>query len=409
MLASALVLTLPAPPASAKARPITPEYFGVQDDGAGVPDDLAWSTGRVWAAWCTIQPTRETEVADAAQRRLGPTFAMYAGTATTRLTVSLGHPSPWVFDNHRLAVSSKGVRVWYCEYAAANTSFPTVRTLRSEPVKSAYADYVRAVIDAARPYLDANAENTLVLQAWNEPNLLNGGTITNRIPGAARSWKAASASLREQERIMRRVATELIPGRFEVTSPSLYGKKTALGTRYFKDQAKRRTIDSISLNFYTLRQGTVNKSLARWRTRAGVAKRLVTKHKRLRKVPIYLTETNHNLVNHQGDYGNLTTRWAAPAAQQRMVEVTTMEAIRRGFAGIQWYQGTPTQTAVDTRPGTVATEAGKALRAELVGRRLVKCRTKKSRTTCTFSARPDSGRIKVSWSSKGSRGVTISR
>jgi hypothetical protein len=199
----------------------------------------------------------------------------------------------------------------------------------------------------------------------------------------------------------------MIPGRFEITTPSIYGKKSQLNTHYLKAQAKNRTVDSISLNFYTLRQKSVNKSLALWKKKASTAKRLVTKHRSLRGLPIWITETNHNLINGIPYRGNVTGFWATPAAQKRMVEVTTMEALRQGYAGIQWYQGTPEQTAVNARAGSSATAASTALMQNLVGRRVTKCSVKKSTTTCSMSARPGSQAIKVSWSSKGSAGVSI--
>ncbi len=395
-------------PSSAAGRPIVPETFGVQDDWAQPDDSGAWGTARMWAAWCTVQPRSDLEVNDAATRKLTRAYGTYVRSGARRLTVSLGHPSPWVFNDHRKA-TARNKHVWYCEASNANTSFPTASSLRSGRVHDAYVAYVAAVISAGAPYLDANPANRLVLQAWNEPNLRNGGTIANRIPGAARSWSQASDSLRAQERIIRQVASEMIPGRYEVTSPSLYGKKTGLNTKYFKAQSRRRTVDSFSINFYTLRQKSVNTSLAKWRKKGAVAKRLITRYKSLRSVPIWLTETNHNLTNGNPSTKNLTKAWAKPAAQKRMVEVTTMEALRIGFAGIQWYQGRPKQVAVNTRPGTPATIASAALSQELIGRRLVRCTTKKKKTTCVFTARPGSGRISVSWSATGSSGVRITR
>lgn len=393
--------------ASAASKRIKPEFFGVQDDWYGRDDTGAWGTARIWAAWCTVQPTAETDLQQSVADLIGGAYQTYADAGVTRLAVSLGHPASWVYNDHPVAVSRERTYIWYCDYNAANTSFPTVTTLRSEPVRGAYITYISAVIEAARPYLEANKRNTLVLQAWNEPNLNNGGSVRNAIPGAAQSWKQASKSLREQERIMRAVARDLIPGRFEISSPALYGKDTTLNKRYFKAQAKKRTIDSVSLNMYTLRQRSVNKSVALWRKKARVAKQVVTRHKRLRNIPIWLTETNHNLRNDTDDVGNRDGKWAQPRVQKRLLEVTTMEALRRGYAGIQWYQGSPTQTAVNTRPGTPASEAGLALRKQLLKRKLVKCSTKKSRTTCTLSSRPGSKRIQVRWSLKGSKGVRI--
>jgi hypothetical protein len=398
---------IPVNSASAASRQITPEYAGIQDDLVRPNQPGAWNSARMYAKWCHVQPTAGTAAADGAERALGSAFRTNRDQGVTRLTVSLGHPAPWVFNDHPQAIARSNSRIWFCGGAAAGGSFPTEASLRSGRVRDAYVAYVAGVITASRQYLDASASNKLVLQAWNEPNLLNGGAITKKIPGAARSWKQASYSLREQERIIRAVANSMIPGRFEITSPSLYGKKTKLATYYFKHQAKKRTIDSVSLNFYTLRQKSVNKSLALWKKKAATAKRLVTRHKKLRKLPIWITETNHNLINFISSTANVNGYWASPKAQKRLVEVTTMEALRQGYAGIGWYQVAPEQTAVNTQAGSVATAASTALMNELVGRRVTKCKTKKSTTTCRLTARPGSRAIKVSWSKKGSAGVRI--
>lgn len=398
-----------APVAAAAPAPVAPEFFGVQDDRVQPLDPAAWATGRLWAAWCSVQPRPELEVGRAARDLLRPAFKTFAASETRRLTVSLGHPAPWVFGDHPAAVRVRPKHVWYCDRHASVTSFPAAGTLQAGPVGEAYAAYVAAVIRASRPYLAADARNMLVLQAWNEPNLRNGGTVREPIPGAARTWRQASASLREQERIIWRVAAEMIPGRFEVTSPSLYGKPTALGGVYLKEQAKSRTVDSFSLNIYTVRQRSVNRSLELWRSKARIAKRLVTRYPSLRFLPIWVTETNHNLVNGVPDVSNIEGEWADPRAQKRLLEVTTMEALRLGFAGLQWYQGSPTQTAVTTLPGSPAAEAVTALRAELVGRMVTGCSTHAGVTTCTLSARPDSGPILVRWSRTGTDGIEIVR
>ena len=406
-VAVVLVVVAGAAPAAEAPAPVVPEFFGVQDDQVRPLDPAAWATGRLWAAWCTVQPSPELEVVRAARDALRPAFKTFAASDTRRLTVSLGHPAPWVFGDHPAAVRERPKRVWYCDRHASVTAFPSASTLQSGPVGEAYVAYVEAVIRAARPYLASNPRNMLVLQAWNEPNLRNGGTVQERIPGAARTWREASDSLREQERIIWRVAAALIPGRFEVTSPALYGKPTALGAVYLKQQARSRTVDSFSLNVYTVREDSVNRSLDLWRAKASSAKRLVTRYRALRFLPIWVTETNHNLVNGIPDDSNVQGQWADPGTQKRLVEVTTMEALRLGFAGLQWYQGSPTQTAVTTLPGSPAAQAVKALRAELMGRMLTGCSTRAAVTTCTLSARTDSGPIQVRWSRSGALGVEV--
>jgi hypothetical protein len=401
------MVVVPAAGAAAANRPVTPEFVGIQDDLTRPNQAGAWGSARMYAKWCQVQPTSADNAGASAQVALGRAFQTHADMGVTRLTVSLGHPAPWFFGNHPAAVANSNKRIWFCGGAAAGGAFPSVAMLRAPETRSAYEAYIVGVIEAGRPYLSANPANRIVLQAWNEPNLLNGGAPSTKIPGAAGTWKQASDSLQEQERIIRAVAASMIPGRFEITTPSIYGKKTSLGTHYFKAQAKKRTVDSISLNFYTLRQSSVNKSLTLWKKKASTAKKVVTKHKKLRKLPIWITETNHNLINGIPNRGNVTSFWATPNAQKRLVEVTTMEALRQGFAGIQWYQGAPEQTAVNAQAGSVATAASTALIGELVGRRVTKCSVKKSTTTCSMSARPGSGAIKVSWSSKGSAGVSI--
>ncbi len=402
---------VPAPASAAPVQPrqVRPDFFGVQDDQQR-NDAPVWGAARIWGGWCAIQPSAGTNVVQSANRVLGQAFALHASTRRTRVTISLGHPPPWVYGNHPQATRRGNPRVWYCGAPRSVTAFPSVTVLRAGPVRDAYVRYVAAVITSAEPYLVAHPANRLVLQAWNEPNLRNGGKVTYRIPGAARTWKQAAESLRLQERIMRAVAQQLIPGRFEISSPALTGRRTKLGTPYFRAQAKDRTVDSFSLNFYTRVHGSVNSSLKRWRYEAGRAKRLVTRYKRLRGVPIWITETNHQLVNRRHDLRNLRPKWSAASAQKRMAEVTTLEAIRHGFAGLEWYQGNPKQqTALDVRPGTPATQSVLALRAELEGRWLTACRVRKKQTTCSFSARPGSPPIRVMWSRRGTAGVTILR
>jgi hypothetical protein len=408
VLASLLaVLTLvPAGSASAAPRQIHKEFFGVQDDHQR-NGSQSYGAARIWGAWCTIQPRPGVNPRKGAEAVLGRALSLNAAAGRSRVTVSLGHPPPWVYGNHRNALRKVGV--WYCGAKRSTIAFPSAANLHNGGrVRQAYAAYVTAVIKAAKPYLARSRSNRLVLQAWNEPNLGSGGKINTRIPGTARTWTQAAESLREQERIIRQLAHRLIPGRFEITTPSMYGKATRLGNPYFRLQARARTVDSVSLNFYTLHVKSPNSSIKQWRRKAARAKRIVTRYKSLRAVPIWITETNHNLVN-SGKQTNRTLTWTAGPAQKRLVEVTTMEAIRMGFAGIQWYQGSPSQTAVNTRPGTVATVWNARLRNLLVGRSLARCKTGKSTSWCTFSAKRGSPAIRVSWSSRGTAGVVVGR
>lgn len=399
------VVALPATPASAiPGHVVRPEYFGVQDDRQTNGSD-GFGAARMWAAWCTVQPSPRVPAARAASRALSRGFALNAAAGRNRLTVSLGHPPPWVFGNH--ARSLKRIGIWYCKQKRSAVAFPSPASLRAGPVRAAYAAYVAGVVAAAKKYLAADRSNRLVLQAWNEPNLGSGGRVSGRIPGTARTWTQAAESLREQERIMRAVARRLIPNRFEITTPSMYGKPTRLGTPYFRLQAKARTVDSVSLNFYTLYVSSPTSSLKRWRSRAAEARGLITRYRSLRGLPIWITETNHNLVNSRKQT-NRKPVWAAPAAQKRMVDVTTLEAMRLGYAGIGWYQGSLSQTAVNVRAGTPAAVANRQLRDRLVGRRVLGCGTRKGQSWCVFSARKGSPPLRATWASNGSSGVTFS-
>lgn len=402
----ATLMLIPAGAAEAAPRPIRKDFFGVQDDFHRNASP-SYGASRLWAAWCTIQPGPRGNPKKGAERVLGRAFKVNAKAGRSRVTVSLGHPPPWVYGNHRNALKRAGV--WYCKGKRSTIAFPSAKSLRAgTPTRKAYAAYVTGVIVAAKPYLAKHKANRLVLQAWNEPNLGSGGKINTKIPGTAKTWRQAADSLREQERIIRFIAGRLIPGRFEITTPSMYGKPTKLGTPYFRAQARDRTVDSVSLNFYTLYVKTPNSSIKKWRSKAASAKRVVTKYKGLRSVPIWITETNHNLVN-SGKQTNRTPTWRSPAAQRRLMEVTTLEAIRLGFAGIEWYQGSLSQTAVNNRAGTAATVANTRVRDLLVGRVPTRCKAGKKTSWCQFSARKGSPAIRVSWSAKGTAGIVVSR
>ena len=392
--------------ASSWLVPVDATFFGVHDDQALRVDPSQWGTGRMHASWCDVAPTAGTDVQEKADSLLKHTFRVNAKNDVRRLNVTLGHPATWVFQAHANAV--RPAYIWYCEHALANTSFPTRASLISGPVRDAYSAYVRAVIVAADHYLEADLANRIVLQAWNEPNLANGGQVKRRIPGAARTWTQAAASLQEQERIMRQVAEALIPGRYEISSPAMYGKSNALMSAYLRAQAKKRTVDSVSLNFYT-HNTTPTTTMAKWTTKAARAIRLVRAYKKLRTLPVWITETNHNLINGKpGVRSNLEGKWASAEVQEHLVEVTTAQALRLGYAGLEWYQGALDQVAVNTRAGSVGAVAAKAFLSEVSGRTLTSCRTKRTVTTCTLSGRDlTDPAIRMRWSGKGLDGVTF--
>jgi len=393
-----LLTLLSVAPSHAAPRPIGPTFFGVQDDHFWNPSG-AYGTGRIWRTWCDVQPTANVNPRIGAARVFGPGFITNA--KRTRITLLLGHPAPWVYGNHPNA--KKKIHMWYCGAQRSAVAFPTVAKLRNPGMRAAYTNYVTGVIQAAKPYLAANPRNRIVLQAWNEPNLKSGGRVNTGIPGAAKTWGQAAASLREQERIIRSVARRMVPGRYELSSPSFYGKPGPLTKAYFAAQAKSRTIDSVSVNFYTVNVKSPNGSLKQWRSKAARAKSIVTRYPALRGLPIWITETNHNLINYSTSQANKRPPWSTPAVQRRLAEVTTLEAMRMGFAGIEWYMGALAQVAVNTWPGHPATVATARLNAALSGRRLIRCGT----TWCSFTARPGSRAVTVTWSRSGSSGVTI--
>lgn len=399
-----LISTLLAVPSQAAAKPIHHTFFGVQDDHQ-TNHSTAYGAARLWKPWCQIQPSAQVPARTGADRILAPAFAANAKAQRTRVTVLLGHPAPWVYNNHPNAHKKTGL--WYCAQNRSGIAFPSVALLRTTRVRAAYVNYVAAVISAAEPYLAANPANRVALQAWNEPNVGSGGNVKTGIPGAATSWKRAASSLREQERLIRAVARRMIPGRYEITSPSFVGKSGKLVRAYFGAQAKARTIDSASVNFYTQNVSTPNGSLRQWRTNAAKAKRIVTRYKALRGLPIWITETNHNLINYSPRQTNMRRPWTAPSVQRRLAEVTTMEAMRLGFAGIEWYQGALAQTAVNTRPGTPATAATARLNSALRGRTIIGCGTNKGVSWCRLSARPGNRAIRVTWANSGAGGVQL--
>ena len=394
--------------ASAWALPVDVTFFGVHDDESLRVKPTQWGTGRLHAAWCDVQPTAASDAGAVAADLLERPFRVSARNNVRRLNVSLGHPAAWVFADHPRATATADVAVWYCQHSRANVSVPTARSLTAGPVHDAYAAYVGAVIAAAGEYLATDPGNRLVLQAWNEPNLGNGGQVRRTIPGAARTWKQAAASLQQQERIIRAVAEALIPGRYELSSPALYGKSNALLTAYLARQAKDRTVDSVSLNFYSHRVA-VTGAMARWTKKAATAIQLVRRHRGLRALPVWITETNHNLVNYQpSNRANMQGLWASAATQRHLVEVTTAEAMRLGYAGLEWYQGTLQQVGVNTRAGSVGAQAAQEFLTEVAGRTLLACTTRRSVVTCTLSGRDAvDPSIQLIWSAKGFDGVTF--
>jgi hypothetical protein len=386
---------------------VTPETFGNQDDGNTGNTGETYSTGRVWAAWCTVQPeltTTNTEMVN----NVKPAFD--ANLRTTRLNVTLGHPPVWVYNNTKAAANQKGIFLWYCQFASANLTTPTVTMLKTTPTGALYKQYVRNVITAAGGYLAADPANKLVFEGWNEPNLRSGSIITSKIAGGVNTWPAAANSMQQQERYIREVGNEMIPGRFEVSSPAVYGKRTPFTDAYWAAQSNHRTIDSVSVNFYT-HNSTPNLSLQEWRRKAAKANLSVREHRKLRNVPIWVTETNHNLVNFNGNKSNLRAPITSPATQTRLTEVTLLEGLRAGYKGIEWYQGALPQTAVNTRPGTPGYAAVNRVRNVLVGRKLVKCRDVTAMSTvCVFTKKTatlGSEPVTATWSLVGTNGVTF--
>ena len=382
--------------------------YGSADPG-GMASVRNWGS----AIWCYVQPTPEADVTTRLDQLLAPTLDAVSAAQGTAI-VTLGHPAPWVFDNHPRAVAR--TNLWACGDHASGVSIPSPASLK--PAKDGspsvqaqrWAAYVGTVVD----YIQARYRGRLqvVLETWNEPNLTSGLNYKLRIPGAARTVGQAVSALHTYESIAYDVirakgATDTI----SLGSSALFTRANRFSTLYLKAHNRKRRIDSIHVNIYGFKGGSATSMTSDWDKRARKFRARVAKLRKLRKLPMRVTEANLNLVNRDGVSANLRSATAKPSAQRRLATATQMNAYYRGYTSVYWlipWRREQTAVHVQTTPGNVARDALAVLQSELQGHRLRSCSERRKLRTCTFSA-PEGGSVRVLWRTSGSTRVRLAR
>ena len=122
-----------------------------------------------------------------------------------------------------------------------------------------------------------------------------------------------------------------------------------------------------------------------WDARVAKARSWVRRHSSLRGLPLIITETNHNLINHNpADRSNLKPSITSASAQAQLAAATVMNASFRGVRDLYWLSAPPGQAAVNLAPGTPAQAAMLALSTATQGMRLTGCRWYGSLRGCNY-------------------------
>ena len=400
-------------PAQAAPRswPVTPGAVGSL---YGSPDPGGLASVRIWgsAIWCYVQPTPDADVAANLHAKLAPTLDQAAAAGGTAI-VTIGHPAPWVFENHPRAVAP--TKLWACGDHASGVSIPSPASLKPRrsgaPSVQAqrWAAYVGSVVD----YITARYAGRLhvVLETWNEPNLSSGLNYKLRVPGAARTMKQAVSALHTYDSIAYDVIRNKgARGTVSLGSSALFTRANSFSTRYLKAHNKKRRINAIHVNVYGFNGKNATKMAADWDRRVARFRKRVVKFRKLRSLPMRVTEANLNLVNRNGNRTNLRSSTAKPAAQRRLATATQMNAYYWGYSSVHWLvPWRPEQTAVHVRsePGNPARDSLAVLQGALQGSTFAGCSQRKRLRTCKFT--PASGaRARVLWRTSGSTKVRLS-
>jgi hypothetical protein len=327
--------------------------------------------------------------------------------------LTIGHPPPWVFGNHKNAV--RRTPTWSCGDHAAGRAIPTLASLRPDrdgnPSLQAqrWRDYVGQVVDfLAQRYGGATP---IVLESWNEPNIPAGLEPGMPIPGAARTATEAAQSLHAYDAI----AFDVIRAKQATSWLTMASSTTILRwdtftKAYFAAHNRARRIDQVHFNLYSYSVRSVDSAIAKWDRRAKLATAPLRTYRKLRNLPIRLSEVNLNLINHDSPL-NLRPAFTNPAAQRRMATATQMNAYFHGIQALSWLvPWRPIQTAVhiSTEPGNPAGTALVTLQAQLLGKTLTGCKQRSGVRTCTLRA-PGGARTYVLWRNAGTSTVRAPR
>lgn len=414
LLGAGLVFSAQASGASAapsRSWPVSPAALGSL---YGSVDPGATTSLRIWgsAMWCYAQPTPDANVAANLDNLLRPSLDQVATGGGGTAIVTIGHPAPWVFDNHPRAVAPQ--KLWTCGNNSSSVSIPSPASLRPNrdgtPSVQAqrWAAYVAAVVDWVRSNYPGLR---VILETWNEPNLSSGLNPGLRIPGAARTPKEAATALHMYESIAR----DVIVGRgaygpITLGSSAVFTRPNTFSKVYLSAQNRRRVVDSIHFNIYGFNGGSPNAAVADWDRRAAQVRSRINGYKRLRSLPLYATEANLNLVNRDSNRTNLRQAFSTPESQRRMATATVMNAYFRGFQSVYWLIPWREQQAavfLRTTPGNVARDSLAVLQGALNGRQFVGCSARRSVRTCTFVDPATGNRARVVWRNSGSSTVSL--
>jgi hypothetical protein len=399
-----LALGLPAPAGAVPSRqwPVTPAALGSLY--GSVTEDFA--SLRIWgpAAWCYIQPTPDADIEGNLEALVAPQLDQVAAAGGTA-TLTIGHPPPWVFENHPDAV--RKTPTWSCGDHAAGRAIPSLASLkpRKDGSRSVQAqrlhDYVSRVID----YLDRRYQGRvpIVLELWNEPNIPAGLEPGMPIPGSARTAKEAALSLHAYDAI----AFDLIRQKRATSWLSLASSTTILRwdtftKTYFAAHNRSRKIDAVHFNLYSYNIKSVDAAVKKWDKRAALATTPLRTYRKLRNLPIRLSEVNLNLINHDSP-ANIRPSFANEAAQRRMATSTQMNAYFHGISAMRWlipWRNIQTAVHVQTVAGNPAHDALVVLHRSLLGSTSTGCRQVTGVRMCRFRA-PDGTRT-VMWRLAGS-------
>lgn len=387
---------------------VTSGAFGIM---GGVEDGSALTSVRTWdtrANWCDIQPTPDADMVANLERLLAPRLDVAVGRGTTSAIISLGHPAPWVFDNHPKAV--KSAKVWSCGNHAAGISIPSAASLKDGSVQwNRFQEYARTVMAFVAQRYGTNL--AVAFQVYNEPNLASGLDPRLKIPGAARSATEAATSLYAYERIAQRLlAGEFANTGYALMATALYQRPSAFTYKYLSLHNRNRLFSSLAFNIYGWKKKTPDGMVSEWNSKAWLVRKTVNRYSKLRRLPIYITETNHNLVNNNHDRSNLKSVIGAASTQVRLATGTQMDAFFHGFSGVYWLGPWRHQQAavrVTVPEGSPARDALIVLRSGINGRVLVSCSASKVRT-CTFRDPTGvRGDLRIMWRTSGSATVRI--
>jgi hypothetical protein len=423
VVALAVVVETTGQVAAAAAMPGTAEsgvsvasLSGATADGVGFTGARLWDRG---VNWCDLQTTGDTDVAALAAVRLGPALDVLVANGTERVIIPLGHSAPWVFGDSPQSQApatrwSNGSRpIWFCGGHAAAVSVPKPGTLRQAPdgSKPLQHQYFEDYADALMGYVQANYAGRFAVsfQVMNEPNLLNGIDIKAKVPGAATTTADAVASVVAMESIAASLIRTRYPA-FDLVSTALYQRDNDFARRYLRAQGGRRNISAIAYNVYSRRK-TPTSMVMDWDSRVAKARSWVRRNRGLRGLPLIITETNHNLINHNpADHSNLKPSVTSARAQAQLAGATVMNASFRGVRDLYWLSAPPSQAAVNLAPGTPAQAALLALSTATQGMRLTGCRWYGSLRGCNYAdttgVRPA---IRIMWRQYGSARYLLPR